>query len=164
MNLVLCPYCNQPAKLVTGREIKPHRKDLWSRRFWNCTPCRASVSAHKDGWAMGRLAKGHVSYARMQAHLAFDALWQNPRAAGYKIDNAMGYYAAQKRMRLHCYLWLADVLMMTVEEAHISMMLDVPLLQAVREMALAADPADIRARYPIVRTVSLTTRRRGRVA
>lgn len=164
MNPVLCPYCKNSCRLLYGKEIAPNSPSKWSRRFWACEPCRAHVGAHKNGEPMGRPAKGHVRYARMLAHDAFDKLWRNPREAGFRIDNDADHWVACKQMREHCYRWLADILQMTREEEHISMMMDVPLLQAVREMALAANPADIRARYPSARPINMSLRRRGRRA
>lgn len=45
MNTVLCNYCLNPAKLVTGADIYPHRPDLYSKQFWECKPCDAHIAA-----------------------------------------------------------------------------------------------------------------------
>jgi hypothetical protein len=161
MTSILCPYCFNPGELTTGERATPRHKHLWSRQFLACFPCGAFVATSKRGKPLGRMAKGPVRYARAKAHEAFDALWQDPKRAGFRVCNHADFWTGQQLMRRSCYLWLADVLQMSVDEAHFGLMMDVPLLEAIREMALQADPADIRRRYPIVRTVMSSKRRRA---
>jgi len=108
---VICQYCNQPAKFVTGREVFPHREDLFKRKFWQCVPCEAHVGCHtrgkgyKGNEALGILAKKDLRKAKIAAHAAFDPLW--------KID---GFN------RTSAYKWLADQMNMPTENCHIGMM------------------------------------------
>lgn len=144
---IICPYCSRIAQLVTGETAVPRHKNMWSKRFWFCANCNASVRAFPNGTPMGCLATPRIRYLRRKAHDAFDALWKDPRKAGYviKTDADLGF--AQGKLRKRCYTWLADVLEMTTEQAHFGMMTDEPLLIAIAEMCRQADPANIRARY-----------------
>lgn len=114
---ITCPYCSKPAVLVGGDVIYPHRLDLESLKFWNCSPCRAYVGCHKKGaWVrdgkkkvmsdgtipLGRLANADLRKAKSAAHLAFDPLWKNG-----------------ERTRNQAYDWLAKKLGIQIKECHI---------------------------------------------
>lgn len=94
--IILCHYCLRPAKLVTGKEIYPHRKDLYKLQFWQCKECDAYVGCHKHSNAkpLGRLANAELRAAKSRAHAAFDPLWQwgnMSRGAAYKwLASQMG--------------------------------------------------------------------------
>ena len=144
---IVCPYCTRIAQLVTGEIAVPRHKEMWSKRFWYCGHCNASVRAFPNGTPMGLLATPRIRYLRKMAHDQFDALWQDPKRAGFVIKTDADLYITQSKMRKRCYTWLADVLQMTREEAHFGMMTSEALLIAVAEMCRQADPAQIRARY-----------------
>lgn len=102
---VLCPYCALEAELVTGAVVYPHRPDLASLRFWQCSPCEAYVGCHKGTKApLGRLADATLRKAKQRAHAAFDPLWKN---GGRSRDEA--------------YAWLSKELNIPPEECHIGM-------------------------------------------
>src|SRR5580700_2416837 len=71
---VICPYCEQPAKLVDSAEIYGGRSYGWA---YLCSPCRAYVGCH-DGTKrpLGRLANADLRAAKIRAHDAFDKLWR----------------------------------------------------------------------------------------
>ena len=117
MSAVTCPYCHQPAALVTGTAIYPRRADLASLKFHQCAPCAAYVGCHKPGdfavvggkkvvsdgtLALGRLANAELRRAKQQAHAAFDPLWQ-----------------ARTMGRKQAYAWLAKQLGLHQVAAHI---------------------------------------------
>lgn len=114
---VICPYCYEPARLVTGERIYPHRPDLAEKRFWHCEDCEAWVGCHprnphfgQDGTApLGRLADRALRQAKQRAHAAFDPLWQ-PRSG----KRCFGH-------RKEAYAWLAAQLGIGVEDCHIGM-------------------------------------------
>lgn len=113
---VRCDYCHKPAKLVTGAEAYPHRPDLHHKKFWECKPCDALVGCHPGGTGckpLGRLANPELRRAKQAAHAAFDPLWKSRQ---------MG--------RREAYAWLADVLGIPKEQAHIGMF-DVERCRAV---------------------------------
>lgn len=109
MSLV-CPYCSEPAALVTGAEVYPHRTDLSHKFFWQCAPCGAYVGTHKDSAdhaPLGRLANAELRHWKMAAHTAFDPLWRPYTHGGVRRKDA--------------YAWLAEALEMEVRDCHIGM-------------------------------------------
>jgi hypothetical protein len=108
---VICPYCEKPAKLVTGAQMYPYRPDLADLRFWDCRPCDAYVGCHKNGSGygdgtrpLGRLANAELRDAKQMAHRFFDQLW---KSGGMKRGSA--------------YAWLADELRIPKQDCHIGM-------------------------------------------
>lgn len=99
-----CPYCDSAAEKATGQTVYPHRKDLWSRKFWLCKPCRAWVGCHENSdWkAFGRLATKELRQLKMKAHAAFDPLWKSGEMS-----------------RPAAYMWLAKRMNMPVKRCHI---------------------------------------------
>lgn len=111
---VTCQYCQQPAELVTGKEIYPHRVDLYDKQFYRCSPCRAWVGVHAGTTTpLGSLANSELRQWRAAAHEAFDPLWRNTR-----------------QRRGDVYGQLARYLGINVRECHISMF-DVETCQKV---------------------------------
>ena len=103
MTRPMCPYCNAPAVLVTGREIYPHRPDLYAKHFYRCAPCDAVVGCHPGTkHPLGRLANAELRQAKMAAHAAFDPLWKQGRMT-----------------RRQAYAWLAERLALPDRECHI---------------------------------------------
>lgn len=110
---VICPYCDKPARLVTGHAIYPHRPDLLGKKFWLCTPCDAWVGCHPrnkkhkhtGAEPLGRLANGELRKAKQAAHAAFDPLWRSKTMS-----------------RKEAYQWLASQLGISPQNCHIGMM------------------------------------------
>jgi hypothetical protein len=75
---VYCDYCKQPAVLVTGSDIYPHRKDLHYGMYWQCKKCSAYVGVHRNSnnKPLGRLANAELREAKQEAHKAFDPIWK----------------------------------------------------------------------------------------
>lgn len=106
MRKVKCPYCEQPAKLVTGDTIYPHRPDLRWKLFWLCRPCDAYVGCHLSGDGtspFGTMANAELRAARIKAHAAFDPIWKE-----------------EYMPRRKAYSWLADQLGIHPKHCHIS--------------------------------------------
>lgn len=106
--IILCDYCQQPALLVGGEAIYPHRRDLYTREFWHCAPCSAWVGCH-PGTArpLGRLADADLRAAKQQAHAAFDPFW---RKANMKRNHAYGWLAKRLGIeRERCHIGMFDV-------------------------------------------------------
>lgn len=107
-NNPVCPYCKATAEKVTGKEIYPHRPDLYPLVFYRCTPCGAHVGCHRGtDKPLGMLANADLRTARICAHEAFDQLWRE------KLPGKM--------TRSQAYFWLADKLGLSVEKCHIGM-------------------------------------------
>lgn len=106
---MICPYCNNEAKLVNGDVIYPHRPDLFALWFWYCADDNAWVGCHRGTKKpLGRLANAELRQAKCDAHVAFDALWRRTSPAGL-FD------------RKGAYQWLADQLGIPRAECHIGM-------------------------------------------
>lgn len=99
-----CPDCGKAGELVTGRDVYPHRKDLWGRLLWQCAPCGTRVSCHPGSKRpLGDMAGESLRHMRGRAHSWFDKLWQE------------GY---MKRNR--AYKWLAKAMNIDKDDCHIA--------------------------------------------
>ena len=97
-----CPNGHEAA-LVTGREIYPHRPDLYAKPFWACLPCGAWVGCHPGTTKrVGRLANAETRRLKMAAHAAFDPLWKSGRMS-----------------RTQAYAWLREQLGLAERDCHI---------------------------------------------
>lgn len=124
--LVSCDYCGGNAPLVTGRDVYPHRPDLYHKRFYKCYPCDALVGCHPGTTApLGRLANAALRKAKMAAHAAFDPLWRN--GAGRRSSR---------------YRWLARQLGIRESLCHIGMF-DLDMCARVVEVCNAKRQADL---------------------
>lgn len=104
---VICDYCGKDAILVTGKDLYPHRPDLYGVRAWQCKPCKASVGCHKNSKKnapLGRLANSELKKLKMDAHAAFDPLWKSG-----------------KMRRKEAYALLANKLSIEINKCHIGM-------------------------------------------
>lgn len=100
---VSCPYCQEPARLVTGKEIYSHRADLHALPIYACLPCGAHVGCHPGTTRpLGRLANAELRKAKMAAHAAFDPIWKSGQMK-----------------RKQAYRWLAEQLGIAVNDCHI---------------------------------------------
>ena len=103
--VVICPYCQERARLVTGEQVYPHRRDLYDKRFYACPPCGAWVGVHVGTFQpLGRLANEQLRKLKMHAHARFDPLWKSGRVE-----------------RSAAYVMLAEALGIPGEECHIGM-------------------------------------------
>ena len=131
-----CPYCGEPAELVTGKAIYPHRPELHRKRLWRCEPCDAHVGCHEpargrrgfgDGTVpLGRLANAELRRAKQDAHDAFDPMWEKGRMA-----------------RGAAYAWLAERMGMDERQCHITNM---SVEQCRRVVAIMKERSDANAR------------------
>lgn len=102
---VNCDYCNNKSEKVTGKEIYPHRKDLYEKIFYRCLLCDSYVGTHSGtDKPLGRLANAELRKAKQLAHKEFDYLWRE------KIMK-----------RNDAYKWLAQQLCINQSECHIGM-------------------------------------------
>lgn len=110
-----CPTCGSEAALVTGREVYPHRPDLFGKKFWAHLPCKAWVGCHPGTEKrMGRLAGPETRSLKMAAHAAFDPLWKSGRMS-----------------RTKAYKWLQEQTGLSERECHIGWMSDADLKRVI---------------------------------
>jgi hypothetical protein len=101
----ICPYCGKESKRVKGDVIYPHRYDLHSKVFYQCSECDAYVGCHpRSDKPLGGLANGDLRRIRSLAHRAFDPLWNEAR---------------NESRRRAAYSWLADQLGIPSNQCHI---------------------------------------------
>lgn len=114
---VICSYCGRQAKLVTGAEIYPHRRDLHKKLIWSCKPCGAYVGTHEGTEKpLGRLANEELRNWKMKAHKAFDPKWRSG-----------------EMKRQEAYKWLSNQLDIDREKCHIGMF-DIDMCKRVIEV------------------------------
>jgi len=102
--VVICPYCNDKALLVSSEVIYGTH---WGN-IWLCKPCNAYVGCHKTGDGkspLGTLANRELRYYRQTAHKAFDPLWLGD-------TSPMG--------RKEAYSWLSERLGTHKRDTHIA--------------------------------------------
>ena len=78
-----CCGCDKTvtARLTSGAEIYPHRKDLASLPFWKCPTCGNYVGCHhKTGQRLkplGCIPTHEIRQLRQKIHAKLDPLWKN---------------------------------------------------------------------------------------
>ena len=115
-NGIICQYCGQPSKIVTG-DVFYERRDLALLKYHWCEACDARVGCHRPGTyvringikkhsdgtlPMGQLANKQLRRFRQRAHELFDVMWKKE---GYS--------------RRIAYLWLSRVVSLPLDQAHI---------------------------------------------
>ncbi len=78
------------ARLTSGAEIYPSRKDLFLLPFWKCDTCKNYVGCHHKMKAnptqpLGCIPTKELRYARKHIHRILDPLWKT----GAKSRNAI---------------------------------------------------------------------------
>lgn len=118
-----CSHCGQPAHLVTGREVYPHRADLWDKPIWRCDPCQATVGCHPKGTTKpaGTPANRHLRYARMNLHNdMLDPIWRSAvETGGYKPENERAIFIIRAAARSRVYQFLAARMGIPIEACHV---------------------------------------------
>lgn len=101
----ICPYCKAASTIATGKDIYPHRRDLFEKKFFWCEPCDAYVGTHnRTNEPFGTLADAYLRKLRILTHATFDRLWKEE---GYDHTEA--------------YLMLAQGMNIPFESCHIAM-------------------------------------------
>jgi hypothetical protein len=98
-DFTICPYCAKSAILVSGKEIYPHRHDLFNKKFWLCRPCFAYVGTHSNSkrhHPLGRLANKELRYLKHKVHELFDPYWKSG-----KFSRSFMYERMAKFLNIH---------------------------------------------------------------
>lgn len=98
---IFCCGCQKDieARLTDGKEIYPHRPDLYSLPFWKCDGCGNNVGCHHKTAdrtkPLGNIATPELKKARQYIHRILDPLWINkviPRGKIYAdLASELGY-------------------------------------------------------------------------
>lgn len=80
------------ARLTSGREVYPHRRDLADRPFWKCDACGNWVGCHHrtdtPTYPLGVIPTPELKRARSHVHRLIDPLWKTgkmPRSRVYAL-------------------------------------------------------------------------------
>lgn len=125
MTAAKCAHCGEDCTLVTGKEVYPHRSDLFSLFFWVCAPCNARVGCHKNGnvcdgvksdgtLPLGTAANAELRNSRMAIHQMVDPIWQQAKHRGKA--RKIVYTVLTSYGKLHGYLGPDD----TYHTGHLS--------------------------------------------
>ena len=80
---IFCCECVKevPARLTDGKEIYPHRSDLFDLPFWKCDACNNFVGCHhktKDRTRpLGVIVSQPIKNMRKKIHALLDPVWQS---------------------------------------------------------------------------------------
>lgn len=80
---IYCCGCEQDvqARLTSGKEIYPHRNDLYSLPFWKCDDCGNYVGCHHKTKnrtrPLGVIPTPEIKRARSHIHKILDPLWRS---------------------------------------------------------------------------------------
>ena len=95
---IWCCNCNKMvnAQLTKGKEIYPHRPDLYKLNFYKCPKCGKYVGCHpKTTRPLGCIPTDVIKIARQKVHAKMDPLWKNKKIGRmqlYKrISKKLGY-------------------------------------------------------------------------
>lgn len=106
---IYCCECknNIDARLTDGREVYPHRSDLFSLPFWKCDSCKNFVGCHHKSKTrtkpLGCIPNQEIKKYRVLIHSVIDPLWKEGLASrGHvyqKLSQALGrqYHTAELR-------------------------------------------------------------------
>ena len=101
---IWCCGCNEDvqARLTDGKEIYPHRRDLYNLPFWRCDACGNFVGCHhktKDRTnPLGCIPTPEIKTARQHIHRLIDPLWR-----GKKIKRHALYHRMAKELGIDEY-------------------------------------------------------------
>ena len=81
--MIFCCGCgeNVSARLTSGREVYPHRSDLYELPFWKCDICLNFVGCHhktKDRTRpLGCIPTAEIKKIRQDLHALIDPVWRS---------------------------------------------------------------------------------------
>ena len=83
--MIYCVACQSDvdARLTSGKEIYPHRKDLAELPFWRCDTCKNYVGCHHKTAdrtkPLGVIPTKELMRARGMLHRVIDPIWKSGR-------------------------------------------------------------------------------------
>ena len=114
--MTVCIECNGVCELVTGKEIYPHRQDLWEKPIWKCTRCPNSYcGCHpRTKEALGFAAGPDTRRARMLLHeRMLDPIWKEASRKRRRHFRNLVYAFLSEKMDLppdetHTAMWTVE--------------------------------------------------------
>jgi hypothetical protein len=89
--MIYCCACQADvaARLTDGKEIYPHRNDLFSLPFWKCDTCKNYVGCHHKTQdrtkPLGNIPSPEIKKARQYIHALLDPIWRTGRMSRDKV-------------------------------------------------------------------------------
>lgn len=112
---MFCPYCGREPVFLSSKEF--YGRD-YGTNVYLCRPCNAYVGTHGKGKTpLGTLANKSLREMRKRAHAAFDPLWKS-----------------KKMSRSKAYKWMAEIMNLPAEKAHIGMFDEVQCLELLSHL------------------------------
>lgn len=97
-----CPYCGKEAAFISSKQFYGRG---YGTNLYVCRPCDARVGTHGKGKTpLGTMANVNLRALRKACHRHFDQLWKS-----------------KSMSRSKAYVWLAEVMNLPKEKAHIAM-------------------------------------------
>lgn len=126
MTTPLICACGCPARLTTGKEVFPHRTDLWAMSFYVCTArgCDGRVGCHPGTTAaLGTPANEHLRRERSKTHNVLDPIWRHAEKAHcYKPPlTKRSVRGIRQKARRRVYAYLAHHMHLSPDKTHIGM-------------------------------------------
>lgn len=86
MNVYCCECgCDVKARLSSGKEVYPHRLDLFSLPFWICDSCGNFVGCHYKTKTptkpLGVIPTKEIKVGRQEIHKLLDPIWKTGRVS-----------------------------------------------------------------------------------
>ena len=97
--ILYCVNCKKDIEgiLTSGKEIYPHRKDLYNLKFYKCPVCGNYVGCHKGTEKpLGCIPSRELKRYRMSVHDILDPLWKSKRYQTKKKPMAPDYLLKKK--------------------------------------------------------------------
>lgn len=116
-----CTTCEKAARLTDGREVYPHRPDLYAKNIWKCDGCGGRVGCHPGSTKpLGTCADIELRQARMRVHARLDPLWQTADAhyKTHKDGTRPKAKALRRQARSRVYEFVAFELDIQGEACH----------------------------------------------
>lgn len=99
--IIYCCECgsDKAARLTDGKEIYPHRPDLFSFPFWKCNACGNYVGCHHKTKnrtrPLGVIPNAPIKAARKKIHAMIDPVWKSGKLSRGRlygrISRRLGY-------------------------------------------------------------------------
>ena len=108
MTAPLC-HCGSMTRLTNGREVYPHRPDLYAKYFYVCDGCGGRVGCHPSTTApLGTPANAELRKERSATHAVIDPLWIREKRK-------------RRTARTHIYKYLAQHMDIALDKTHVGM-------------------------------------------
>jgi hypothetical protein len=87
-------HCDTQARLTDGKEVYPHRTDLYPLPFWKCDQCWNFVGCHHKSAQrtrpLGNIPTFEIKLYRKEIHRIMDPLWKSGRISRSAIYKMIG--------------------------------------------------------------------------